>query len=65
MAFFHVQMEKKKFSKLETVLIVLFCLVVAVVAVLIGVLATRDTGPQSPRECWVLLLNRGKKKALS
>ncbi|XP_075268397.1 maltase-glucoamylase isoform X1 [Opisthocomus hoazin] len=42
-------MEKKKFSKLETVLIVLFCLVVAVVAVLIGVLATRDTGPQSPQ----------------
>ncbi|XP_074786957.1 maltase-glucoamylase-like isoform X2 [Athene noctua] len=42
-------MEKKKFSKLEIILIVLFCLVVAVACVLIGVLATRETVSKSPQ----------------
>ncbi|XP_054254871.1 sucrase-isomaltase, intestinal-like [Indicator indicator] len=36
-------MEKRKFSKLEVTLIVLFCLVVVVLCVLIGLLATKDS----------------------
>ncbi|KAK2512507.1 hypothetical protein Q9966_016361 [Columba livia] len=40
-------MEKRKFSKLEIVFIVLFCLVVAVACVLIGILATREPASQS------------------
>ncbi|XP_054662673.1 sucrase-isomaltase, intestinal-like [Grus americana] len=40
-------MERKKFSKLEIIFIVLFCLVVAVACVLIGILATRETVTES------------------
>ncbi|XP_065509451.1 maltase-glucoamylase-like [Caloenas nicobarica] len=40
-------MEKRKFSKLEIIFIVLFCLVVAVACVLIGILATREPASQS------------------
>lgn len=35
-------MGKAKFSKLEIILIVLFCLAVAVACVLIGILATKE-----------------------
>uniref|UniRef100_A0A8C8BMQ7 alpha-glucosidase n=1 Tax=Otus sunia TaxID=257818 RepID=A0A8C8BMQ7_9STRI len=45
-------MEKKKFSKLEILLIVLFCLVVAVACALIGVLATSEAASKTTRECW-------------
>ncbi|OPJ74287.1 hypothetical protein AV530_004146 [Patagioenas fasciata monilis] len=40
-------MEKRKFNTLEIVFIVLFCLVVAVACVLIGILATREPASQS------------------
>ncbi|XP_054254507.1 maltase-glucoamylase-like isoform X2 [Indicator indicator] len=41
-------MGQKKFSRLEITLMVLFCLVVAVACVLIVLLATKDSGIQSP-----------------
>ncbi|KAK2538508.1 hypothetical protein Q9233_002368 [Columba guinea] len=50
------KMGKRKFSGLEVTLIALFCLVVCVACVLIGLLASGQSGVKTPGKCFFPLL---------